>query len=265
MQDFTGTVHLAAEPEAVLDARVTVDLNRVLIRAADAEIGSWPHADVDVKKVKDEIHLTADGETLILQLENGAFFLDLLGVSDQEPPARGRRRRAKKPVLMPEPPPPAPEGSRSSYVGDDASASSFRDLRSKAAASYPDETKLHNRLALGLLIAAALILAGAALTWGSARLMDPGSFPIGRILAGFGGVAGLVGLYLATFDTRRETGSAVAIAAGGVVLIVMYLYTRAAHLGFGFMLALLGSIALIVIGAVGMSEAGAAVRHHEED
>jgi hypothetical protein len=95
--------------------------------------------------------------------------------------------------------------------------------------------------------------------------MDPGSFPIGRALAGFGGLAALVGLYLATFDARRETGSAVAIAAGIIVLIVIYLYTRAAHLGFGFVLALLGSIALIVIGAVGMTEAGAAARHHDDD
>jgi hypothetical protein len=264
VQDFTGTVHLANEPDAVLDARVTVDLNRVLIRAEDTEIGSWPHADVVVKKVKDEIYLTADGDTFVLQLENSAFFLDLLGVSEHKAPSRGKKRRSKKPVLMPEPPPPAPEGAKSNYVADDASASSFSELRSRAAASYPDETKLHNRLALGLLIAVILLLAGTALTWGPVRLMDPGSFPIGRALAGFGGLAALVGLYLATFDARRETGSAVAIAAGSIVLIVMYLYTRAAHLGFGFMLALLGSIALIVIGAIGMSEAGAAARHHDD-
>lgn len=264
MHDFSGTVHLADEPEAELDAKVTVDLNRVLIRAGDHEIGSWPHADVSVSKVDDVIHLVADGETLILKLDKGDFLLDLLG-AEEAPPSRGRRRRSKKPVLMPEPPPPPPAGSKASYVDPEPGTAAFGELRSKAAASYPDETKLRNPLAIGLLVACVLLFVGAALTWGSARLMDPGSFPIGRILAGFGGLAGLVGLYLAYFDERRVTGSAVAIAAGGVTFGVMYLYAREANLGFGFMLALVGSLALIGVGGFGLSERGAATRHHEDE
>lgn len=264
MHDFSGTVHLADEPEAELDAKVTVDLNRVLIRAGDHEIGSWPHADVSVSKVDDVIRLIADGETLILKLNKGDFLLDLLG-AEEPPPSRGRKRRRKKPVLMPEPPPPPPAGSKASYVDPEPGTTAFGELRSKAAASYPDEAKLRNPLAIGLLVACVLLFAGAALTWGSARLMDPGSFPIGRILAGFGGLAGLVGLYLAFLDERRVTGSAVAIAAGGVTFAVMYLYAREANLGFGFVLALLGSLALIGIGAFGMSEQGAATRHHQDE
>lgn len=265
MHDFHGTVHLADEPDAELDAKVTVDLNRVLIRSGDHEIGSWPHADVRVTKVDNVIHLVADGEILILKLDKGDFLLDLLGADEPQPEKRGRRRRAKKPVLMPDPPPPPPEGSKASYVAPEPGTAAFGELRSKAAASYADETKLQNPLAIGLLAACVLVLAGAALTWGSARLMDPGSPPIGRILAGFGGLAGLVGLYLAFFDERRVTGSAVAIAAGGVVFIVMYLYAREANLGLGFVFALLGSVALIVVGAFGMSERGVATRLPDED
>ena len=33
MHDFHGTIHLLDEPDQVLDAKVTVDLNRVLVRA----------------------------------------------------------------------------------------------------------------------------------------------------------------------------------------------------------------------------------------
>ena len=263
MHDFYGTVHLIDEPDAVLDAKVTVDLNRVLIRAGDAEIGSWPHADLDIKKRGDGIHLGADKETLVLNIENGDFFLDLLGINDS-PEVKKERRRRKKPVLMPDPPPTAPEGSKSKYVADDTTTASFTELRTKAAATYGDDTRLHRWVAIGLVAAVVMILGGAALTWGSARLLDPGGFPLGRLLAGFGGLAAMVGLYLAFFDARRITGSAVAIAAGLVVLAIMFFYSRAANLGVGFMIALLGSITLIIAGAVGMSDYGAAPKDEDE-
>jgi hypothetical protein len=259
VHDFHGTVHLASEPDAALEAKVTVDLNRVLIRSGDHEIGSWPHQDVAVSKVDDAVHMVADGETLVLNLDKADFLLDLLGVDETKSTTRGRKRRRKKPELMPEPPPPAPAGSKSSYVDPEPGTAAFGDLRSKAAASYQDDTKLGNHLAIGLLVASALLLAGAALTWGSVRLLD-GDFPVGRLLAGMGGLAGLFGLYLAFFDQRRVTGSAVAIAAGGVTFVVLYFYAREARLGSGFMLALLGSLALIGVGAFGMSNQGAADR-----
>ena len=252
MHDFHGTVHLASEPDAALEAKVTVDLNRVLIRSGDHEIGSWPHHDVSISKVDDVVHMVADGETLVLELDKADFLLDLLGVDEAKSSSRGRRRRRKKPELMPEPPPPAPEGTRSSYVEPEPGTAAFGDLRSKAAASYRDDSKLGSALAIGLLVASLLLLLGAALAWGPTRLLD-GDFPIGRLLAGMGGLAGLVGLYLAFFDQRRVTGSAVAIAAGAVTFAVVFLYAREANLGLGFMLALLGALALIGVGAFGMA------------
>lgn len=265
MNDFTGTVHLVDEPDTVLDAKVTVDLNRVLIRSDDAEIGSWRHADLTVKKAKDGIHLIAADETLVLNLDNADFFLDLLGVDEPKTPAKGRRRLQKKPVLLPEPPPAAPDGSKSKYVADESSTSSFSDLRTKAAASYGDDSKLHHWLAWGLAAAVLLVLVGSALNWGSARLLDPGSFPIGRVLAGFGGLSAMIGLYFAFFDGQRVNGSAVTIAAGAVVLGILYFYMRAAQLKLGFVLTLFGSIALIAIGAVGMSSLGSESKYHDDE
>ncbi|MDJ0923574.1 MAG: hypothetical protein QNJ77_03350 [Acidimicrobiia bacterium] len=265
MHNFTGKVHLANEPDAALDAKVLVDLNRILIRAGDAEIGSWQHNDVRIAKKQDGIHLATEGETLVLQLENGEFFLDLMGVNDDPPYGTKGKRRRKKPELMPEPPPGAPEGSRDKYVADEATSASFDGLRSKAAASYPDDTKLEPKLALILGGAAVLILLGAALNWGAARLFDPGSFPIARALAGFAGLTGLIGLYFAYFDRERLTGSALAISAGGVLLVILYFYTRAAQLKLGFVLALVGAVGLIYVGVIGMSEKGAAARSPEKD
>ena len=240
MHDFYGTVRLLDEPDASLDAKVTLDLNKVAVRAGDTEIGSWPHSDVEVKKIDGEINLTADGETLVLKLDNGDFLLDLLGVDTVPPPSR--KRRKKKTATSP------PDRT--------SSTDGFGDLRAASAAAYDEDSKLHRFLAIGLTAAAVLILLGAALTWGPFRLMDPGSFPIGRVLAGFGGLGGLFGLYIAYFDNNRITGSAIAIAAGVVTFVIMYFYARAAHLGIGFMLALLGSLALIVAGAIGMTSRG---------
>lgn len=247
MHEFHGTVRLLDEPDDPLEAKVNLDLNRVSIESSDAEIGSWPHSDVDVRKVKDEIYLTADGETLVLKLENGDFFLDLLGVSESEKPTR--RRRSKSAAAAP--------------VANTSPTDGFADLRAKATAIYLEDSKLNRTLAVAMVGAAAVILIGAALTWGPFRLMDPGSFPIGRLLAGMGALGGLFGLYFAYFDGNRVTGSAVAIAAGTITFVVIYFYTRAARLGIGFMLALLGSIALIVVGVLGMSEYGGA--NLEED
>ena len=112
VHSFNGTVHLLDEPEQILDAKVTVDLNRVLIRSGDAELGSWPHADISLEKMEKNIYLKADGETLVLALENGDFFLDLMGVNDDPPLPKGRRARRKRAGMMPDPPPPAPASLR---------------------------------------------------------------------------------------------------------------------------------------------------------
>jgi hypothetical protein len=250
VHDFYGTVRLLDEPDAALDAKVTLDLNRVSIRAGDAEIGSWPHADVVLKKVEDGLHLSADGETLLLDLENGDFFMDLLGVNDDPKPTRKRRTKKTKAAPV--------------AAADVSPPDSFGDLRTKAAAAYLEDSKLHHWLAIGMAAAAVFILIGAALNWGPFRLLDPGSFPIGRMLAGFAALGGLVGLYFAYFDSNRITGSAIAISAGVITFVVMYFYAGAAHLGIGFMLAVLGAIGLIVVGALGMSSRGGEVPPDEE-
>ena len=76
MQDFTGKLYLQEDPDTVLDAKVTVDLNEVTVYGDSTEIGSWRHADVIIRPIRDEIYLTADGETLVLQLHGSDFFLD---------------------------------------------------------------------------------------------------------------------------------------------------------------------------------------------
>ncbi len=233
MHDFYGTVFLLDDPDSVLDAKVTVDLNRVTIQADNAEIGSWRHADIDVKKVKGQVHLIADGETLVLSVEGQEFFLDLLGVNDAEP-LRSRRRRREQ----------------SEFTSERSGRFSLANM--KEIAREQTAERLDRRLTITMAVAAVMILGGAALTWGPFRLLEPGSFPIGRVLAAFGGLGGLLALYLGYFDRNRAMGAAAALSAGFVTFCVVYLYARSARLGIGFILVLLGSQALMTAGALGL-------------
>jgi len=237
VQDFTGKLYLQEDPDTVLDAKVTVDLNEVTVYGDSTEIGSWRHADVIIRPIRDEIYLTADGETLVLQLHGSDFFLDLLGV-EKESKKKSRRRRREE----------------VDYEAEKRTPMSLADPKAASREAMAD--RVDKRIAIAMAVASAVILAGAALTWGPFRLFDPGSFPIARLLAGFAGLGGLLALYLAYFDRSRTQGAAGAIAAGFVAFCVLFLYMRAARLGIGFILALLGSQALIAAGILGMVDRG---------
>ncbi|MDJ0663227.1 MAG: hypothetical protein QNJ75_01625 [Acidimicrobiia bacterium] len=236
MNDFYGSVYLLDEPEGTLQAKVTVDLNRVVVTADNTEIGAWSHSEVDVRVVNERVHLRTQEETLVLEIEGQDFFLDLLGVSREEP-KKGRRRRKKEP----------------DYSGERETPFSLANFKQIALDENADP--VDRRLAIVMAVAAVLILAGAVLTWGPFRLMDPGSFPIGRLLAGFGGLGAILAVYLAHFDRNRVAGSAAAIAAGVVTFCIVYLYARAARLGIGFIFVLLGSQALVTAGVLGLRQA----------
>lgn len=233
MQDFSGKLYLQDDPDTILDAKVTVDLNEVTVFGDNTEIGSWRHADVIIRPIREEIYLTADGETLVLQLDGSDFFLDLLGV-EKESKRKSRRRRREE----------------TSFEAEKLAPMSLADP--KAAAREATADRVDKRVAIAMAVASVVLLVGAALTWGPFRLFEPGSFPIARLLAGFGGLGGLLALYLAYFDRSRTQGAAAAIAAGFVTFCIIFLYMRAARLGIGFILALLGAQALITAGVLGM-------------
>jgi hypothetical protein len=233
VHEFTGTTYLLNEPDTVLDARVKVDLTAITVLADGTEVGNWKHDEVKASRVDKAVHLTANGETLVLNLEDPGFLLDLLGVDDPGPGTKKRKR--SKPVF-------GSDNKRTPFI--------LADLKTEILEEA--SSRIDRRLAISMGAAAALILLGAALSWGPFRILDPGSFPIGRLLAGFGGLGGLLALYLAYFDRSRVTGSAAAVAAGIVTFAVVYLYARSARLGIGFVLALLGSQALVAVGVLGM-------------
>lgn len=234
MHEFIGTTYLLTEPNTILDARVKVDLSTIAVLADGTEVGSWRHDEVQASRVDKVVHLTASGETLVLELEDPGFLLDLLGVDDPGP--AGKKRKRAQP-----------------NYSSDSKHTPFSLADPKTEVLEDNSGRLDRRLAILMGAAAAVILLGAALSWGPFRILDPDSLPIGRLLAGFGGLGGLLALYLAYFDRSRVAGSAAAIAAGVVTFAIVYIYARSARLGIGFILALLGSQALVAVGVVGMT------------
>jgi hypothetical protein len=234
VHEFAGTTYLLNEPDAILEARVKVDLSTIAVVADGTEVGNWKHDEVKASRVDKVVHLTAGGETLVLELDDPGFLLDLLGVDDPGPAGKRRKR------------------ARPDYASD-SRHTPFSLADPKTEVLEENSGRIDRRLAILMGVAATVILLGAALSWGPVRILDPGSFPIGRLLAGFGGLGGLLALYLAYFDRSRVTGSAAAIAAGVVTFAIAYIYSRSAGLGIGFMLALLGSQALVAVGVVGMT------------
>jgi hypothetical protein len=235
VQRFTGTGYLLEDPDSVFAAEVDLDLNNIAIKADGTEIGCWKQAAVSVVRSDELVHLIADGETLVLDLESRDFFLDMIEVEEPEP-VGARRRRAPRYK---------PEGGRQFSLAD------IKTQMLEASADRIDRT-----LAIVMVAAAIAILLGAALSWGPFRILDPGSFPIGRVLAAFGGLGGLLGVYLAYTDRNRVTGSAAAIAAGIVTFCIVYIYARSARLGIGFVLTLLGSQGLVAVGVLGIVRSG---------
>jgi hypothetical protein len=233
VNEFAGNTYLLDDPDTILDARIKVDLTNITVIADGTEIGSWKHDEVKVSRVDKLIHLRANDETLVIAVDNPGFLLDLLGV--ETPPQTTGRRRRQKTV---------------EYKQEGRSQFSLANLKNEILEERTG--RLDRRLAIMMGIAAAAVLLGAALSWGPFRILDPGSFPIGRLLAAFGGLGGLLGLYLAYFDRSRVTGSAATIAAGVVTFAIMFVYARAARLGIGFIFAMLGAQGLVAVGVLGM-------------
>ena len=233
VQRFTGTAHLLDDPDGVFNAEVDLDLNNITVKADGTEIGTWKQAQLSVARAKDQVHLTADGETLVLDLDQRDFFLDMLGVEEPKP-SQSRRQHSRT----------------ANFEEEGHKPFSLADIKREMLETTAQQ--IDRRLAMFMGGAAVVILIGAALTWGPFRILDSGGFPIGRLLAAFGGFGGLLAVYLAYFDKSRFTGSAAAAAAGIVTLCIMFLYSRSAHLGVGFMLALLGAQALATAGLVGI-------------
>lgn len=128
-------------------------------------------------------------------------------------------------------------------------------LREQSAAGYEDAETLRKWVAWGLVIGGGLIGIGAFLTWGNTRMFDT-DFPVARALAGLAAVASVAGFILGFFMHRRTEGAYVAGTGAVLGLMTLVAYGRAAGLGVGFFLTLLGVLVVAGLSILAITPAG---------
>ncbi len=128
-------------------------------------------------------------------------------------------------------------------------------LRSQSAAGYLDDETLRKWVAWGLLVGGLFIGLGAFLTWGDARIFET-DFPVARVLAAVSAVAAVAGFILGFFMHHRLLGAYVAGTGAVLGLMTLFLYARAAGIGSGFFIALLGVIVVAGLATLAITPAG---------
>ena len=104
MASFYGMVRLESDPGTAVRALVEVGDSGVMLVAGDEELGSWGRDDISVFQVGDSYMLTADGERLVLDVDEGAAFGAAVGLDPT--PARMRVREILAPSTEATPAPP---------------------------------------------------------------------------------------------------------------------------------------------------------------
>ena len=250
MPTFSGSLSLAKDHDSAVRADIIVDDERLFIEAGGEELGDWSLAEVVISPGADGFRLRADGEDLLLTTADDHAFAAAVGVrppvDDAGPllddePRRPKRRKA-------------PRERRERRMPRILDRSNGRN--SRPSGSWVAEETLRDEIAYLLLGAAALLIIGAALPWGEARLVAEDGFPWGRALTILSGLVAGVGGFLAWKQGQRIPGTATAAGAAGFALLVLYLFARAAGVGIGFLLAVIAIVPLGVAVTLGLTSLG---------
>ena len=246
MPVFAGSLRLAADPESRVRAEIEVDEERLVVRAGGDELGNWSLANVTFNAVAGGFRMNADGEDLILTTGDNRSFADIVGV--EPPPKLGANGDESHAI---ETPPPGADSRR------------FGQLRKRSAAGWVDDDTLNPMLAYLIMAAALILITGAALSWGDARLVGDDGVPWGRIFVATAAIGAVVGAVIAWTQQRRVLGAGIAVGAGFIALLVLYLDAAEAGLGLGFFLAMVAVVPMTVAAVVGVTSRGIAPNDHE--
>jgi len=239
MPMFAGSLRLATDAESRVRAEIEVNAERLVVTTGGDELGNWELAALTIDPAPGGFRINADGEDLILTTGDNKSFADLVGVD--APPPLGKNGD--------QPPDEAPtKGAESKRFGQ---------LRKRSAMSWVSEDTLHPILAYVIMASSLVLIAGAALNWGDARLVGSG-VPWGRVFVGVAAIAAIIGAYLAWREEQRMMGAGIAVGAGVISLLLLYLYAAEAGLGFGFFIAMIAIVPLTAAAAIGLTARGAA-------
>ncbi len=293
MATFRGLLEVEGDPMSNVVADVAVSGSELRLSSAGSEIGTWALNDVTIEESEGAFRIVAEGESLILRLNDAKRFASAVGlwlsptfeddltpvvipkpptlspspIPAVEPPESAEPSDVAEPPDTaessdsPEPPDtagssdspepaataePAPEPADLGFAEEDASS-----IEEAGDGGEP----LTRQLSWALAGAAALLFLGAVLDWGSFRLTNT-NFPIARVLIVVAAFAGVAASYLGFAQEKRRDVTVVAALSGLISVLVLLLYARRAGIGYGFIVTILGTVAMITIIALVLSDFG---------
>jgi hypothetical protein len=247
MATFRGLLEVEGDPDSSLVADVAVDESMISIRAGSTDIGSWNLNDIEIEESGGSFRIIADNEVLILRLSDAKRFAGTVGTS--LPKELQKDDLFDVPRQQAHVEPPGPDEA----PGDETIAEPV-----PTAIPGPDETPLVSRFSWSLAGAAVVLFFGAALDWGPWRLMKSSQFSLARALTVLAGVAALAAAYLGLAGEKRRDVAVVAMMSGLIAVLMIVLYSREAGIGYGFIITILGSVAVISLAVLALSHLGAA-------
>lgn len=252
MATFRGHLEVEGEPESSIVADVDVSEGRITLRGGGSEIGDWKLNDITIEEADGAFRIVAEDEALLLRVKDPKRFAGMVGVSISP-----SFDNVGAPIVKPGPAQRTPTAT--CHTDDSPEATSGLEDPGpppRPDRPGPDETPLARHLSWALAGAAVVLWVGAILDWGPVRLTNS-NFPIERVLIVLAGFAAFAAAYLGLALEKRRDVALVAMLSGVIAVLVIVVFSRRAGIGYGFMVTILGAVAVISIAVLALSHLGA--------
>ena len=90
MSSYEGLLRMQGEDGPGLPITIDLRADRLAISAGDSQIGDWTRDEVRINADTDGIHIRAEGEEIVLELERDAEFAVEAGLKTAPPMLRRR-------------------------------------------------------------------------------------------------------------------------------------------------------------------------------
>ena len=78
MGNYSGFLYLGGDDESAVKVEVDLTGERLSVQAGDVEVGDWDLSEIRINALGDGFHVRAEGEEVVLQIDqDGEFAVDL--------------------------------------------------------------------------------------------------------------------------------------------------------------------------------------------
>lgn len=90
MSTFEARLKMYGDAGPPLGVAVQVSDGRMHVKSGETEVADWPIEDIRVSALKDGFHIRAEGEDVVLEVDDDARFAVELGLRNAHPDLRKR-------------------------------------------------------------------------------------------------------------------------------------------------------------------------------